>query len=78
MLPEPIRSSLSLAMKTARKNCASKTISNYSALLNDSSTSDLKIMTIDGEEILAHKLILKGRFKKNVSLNKLISTTRLY
>lgn len=78
LIPDPIPSLLSLGMKTARKNCTSKIISNYSALLNDSSTSDLKIMTNDGEEILAHKLILTGRFDKKLSLKKLISRTRLY
>ncbi|MES2287312.1 MAG: hypothetical protein V4547_16590 [Bacteroidota bacterium] len=33
---------------------------NLASLLEDKATADLKIMTSDGTELLAHKIILEG------------------
>lgn len=49
-----------LAEATFRLKSLTNMRSNQLALINDDSCADLKIVTKDGKEIMAHKLIIKG------------------
>lgn len=47
-------------MKMFHKNCVTSLCANFTSILNDESTADIKILTSEHAEIFAHKAILKG------------------
>ncbi len=54
----------SMILEEFNKVSSTKTCKNWATLLENMNDPDLKIITNDNQEILAHKLVLKG--KKNV------------
>lgn len=57
---EPVVPPVELKMKKFHKACVMQLGVNLAALIGDKATADLKIITSDEKELLAHKLILKG------------------
>ncbi len=59
-ITEPDVHPLEFKMEGFRKAEIEQMCTNLASLLDDKATADLKIVTSDGNELLAHKIILKG------------------